>query len=758
MVQPLTPAERQRRSRALKKGLPDPFAGRETRVELIEARRSQHEEDLAWALEQDATGRYYGDECRSCFDLLGMYEGADRTAEALEDAEEVVKKKKQKKISVVPASLNLQIRAITRTQKLGDGSLEIELPIEPDETEYKNLFEVNEIVSFRRWLDLRGKGRKGKNLLWLGRLVGKDLYHSIHQVVCDQFVQKDFTGLYFPGYTLGDFHNAIKKQQRFANDGTPCREAMILDFRGAYKSTIDGIDSVQWLINAPDIRIMIITGENSLAVTFLQEIKAYFGIAEGAEPTAFNILYPEYVITGTAVSSTRPLICPAKVLKQKGKNLWVNSIVASLSGWHPDIKKGDDVVTDENSNTKETRAKLKKKYDGTKNTVPSYGFSEHIGTRYFTDDWYGTRMLPDKKTGKVSPIKYFCRGAWTVKPEYRSIPLKELTEEMVVLTAPQISSWEHLQSLLGDGERGFRNQQLNEPSDEDEDSPWVHHFTEALLRGVTHPKEMEPKDGKIFQTCDLSYTDKASSDYSVIVTGKIYLTPSNEYGLWILDIQYGKWKSSEIPTQLCMAYRKWPMVEEICIEKCNGAEWLYDGIGVHGQKWNVPDIKNKIKLWPIDASSGAKRNRIKDLEFLMSEGRLNISNGPYIDDTYKQFLQFTGERSTPYRKDDIPDGISFFINYLPKTALRSNADPEEVRKEMEAMQAKANLKAWKERIFGMSKTDPDYNRADASPKVSDWNRNRNGGGTPPTAPPPAEPQRDPRRAMLDKILPPGMRT
>lgn len=725
----LTVAQRQQRSRAKKKGQADPFAG-------YEELKKNHDDDLAWAREQDVSGRYFGDECRSCVDLLTLFEGTKPEDKESENEEVVPKKKKQRKICLSPFSTPIQIRAITRKESLGDG-LEIDLPIEPNEVKYKHLYEVNGTVCFQVWLALRSKARR--DLFWLGRMLGKDLYYNIHKIVCDQFVQKNFQGMYFPKYTLGDFHGMIGLQERFANDGTPCREAMILDFRGAYKSTLDGIDSVQWLINAPDIRIMIITGENSLAVTFLQEIKSYFGVKEGAEPSAFNLLFPEYVISGVAVESTRPLICPAKILQQKGKSLWVNSIVASLSGWHPDIKKGDDIVTDENSNTRDTRVKLKRKYDGTKNTVPAYGFSEHIGTRYFTDDWYGMRMMPDKKTGKISPIKYFCRGAWVVKPEYRNerqFPLKSLTPEMVTLTAPQIASWDHLQSLLADDERGFRNQQLNEPTDEAADSPWINHFTESILRNHCYPKEAAPKVGDIYITWDWALSARKTSDYSVGVAAIVYQNVKSEYALCILEIIFDKWKDDELVHHIIAFHKRWNP-KRIVIENSNGGDLLKTAIQNKAAKLGVPEIMSQgLIYWkPVDTTRDAKRNRINSLQLLLSDDRLHFVNGLWLDKTFEQLINYTGEKSTAYRKDDIPDALTFLIDCLPKSATVSDADPSEIEKEMERMAQEEANRAFYQRYFG------------------------GGNNTPPVAPAPAsEPSRDPRRAMMDRILPPGMRT
>src|SRR4029077_9935164 len=232
----------------------------------------EHELNLAWATEQDALGVFYRGEQMPHVDLLAIYEGIDIHDKESDDEEEPKKKKskKKKKNWPNPSFQKITIKAISYIEDhdLGDGvKVSLERPIEPDcidncdhkacGRQDRGAKEVGEIGSFRRWLDLRAKARL--DLFWLGRLLGYGLYHMSHQYVCKQFVAKNFEGLYFPGYTLDDFHSAMRKQKRYANLGvdvdTPreTREMMLLEPRSSYKSTINRIDVVQWLISAADI-------------------------------------------------------------------------------------------------------------------------------------------------------------------------------------------------------------------------------------------------------------------------------------------------------------------------------------------------------------------------------------------------------------------------------------------------------------------------------------------------------------------------
>ena len=54
------------------------------------------------------------------------------------------------------------------------------------------------VAEFDLWLDMRDQARK--NLYWLTKTVlKKDLEPDVHQVICDQFVQKNFDGAFPDG-------------------------------------------------------------------------------------------------------------------------------------------------------------------------------------------------------------------------------------------------------------------------------------------------------------------------------------------------------------------------------------------------------------------------------------------------------------------------------------------------------------------------------------------------------------------------------
>jgi len=652
----------------------------EKKVSITEAREAVLE--LA-QLDSNSSGVHYKSEARSYKELGRLFYGLDSEYEnaverSKEDGEKVKAKEDRPIIRPYEAEILGHVRQFGPAERMAVGD--------------ENL----------SWLELRDKARK--DLYWLAKeVLGKDLYPHVHQIVCDQFVQKNFDGSFPEGYSLGDVHDAIKRQERLSNypdvnNPVPTREMMLLDPRGFYKSTLNGVDCVQWLIAVPDVRILILTGDYELALGFMRSIKRYFYLAEGSKPSPFHLLFPEYALFGVEGQSKEPLITPARILKdQIQPSLWCNNVVSGLSGWHCDICKGDDVVNNRNSNTEDTRDHVNFQYDSTSDIIDPWGFADHIGTRYFTTDWYGKRLSPDKETGEIVPIKLFKRQAWTVRPGFEAVPLQRLTAEMVITAFPEKSDFNYLHKLLlKKGETSFRNQQLNEPIDAEGEQGFINPFNEDNLRKHMYPAAAAPQFGSVYITWDWAPTANQKSDWSVGVVARTYRIPGPKemYGLVILEIIYGKWKFSELALQIVMLAKKWNPTQ-IVIENSPGAE----GLKVELQRTGYRYATALPIYWELPSNQEhAKRNRIQSLEILLNDNRLWFVTGPWIDEMVKQMTGYTGSKDNKGRKDDIPDAMSMLRRFLPIGSI-SNMDPVELKRTLKEQADKALAKMQYDRYF-----------------------------------------------------------
>lgn len=564
--------------------------------------------------------------------------------------------------------------------------------------------------TFEQWLRLRDLFRK--NLYLLCKLIIRmDLIYAVHKPVTDVFVKKNFDNIYYDGYTRDDIKLAFERMRE-----TRKKDALLLDPRGFFKSTINGGDIVQWILACPDVRIFLMSGEHGLATKFARSVKRQFFLPEGGKKTDMHMLYPEFILTGVAGTSREPLECPARIVNMDDPTVMFSSIVSQNTGRHSDVLKLDDVVTNLNSATEDTREKIRDLVDDLDNQLLPYGFKDAVGTRYYggkDPDYYGTMLQRDAaREDSAKELLVFVRQCWIVKPEFKHIVLKKLkdvTEEMVVLTFPEHATFKGLYKKLIDNERTFRNQQLNEPSDAEEDSDFVITFTEDALRANSMPLAGVPSYGDVVMAGDTAVSIRATADFTAFAVGKIWQVPkvrpdeATRYGLTILKVVFGKWTQTEIAINLVKLNCEYSLSRPILIEKAAGAETLQEKI--NQESLRRCGKRAQISFVPPSNVKNAKATNIKGLEILLNEGRLKFVNGPWMDEMYSQFTSFTTKPGNKGRKDDIPDVISSLAKFLP-AASQPYANLDAIKKEAEERNYKALKEQQYNAVFGQSHEQP----------------------------------------------------
>jgi len=565
---------------------------------------------------------------------------------------------------------------------------------------YSVKFHDDGYLDFPSWLFARDQARK--DLLWLNReVLGNTLViQRVHQVVCDQFVQKNFDSVYRDGYTIEELTQAIKRQNRVPTrwdeetknyvfrsqadlDDPDNFQTLSLtqDPRDFFKSTIGRADAIQWMLACPDISMIILCADNNLAETFVSEIKKKFFLAKGGTPSALHLLFPEYVLRGVKGTSAEPINCPARRMDRPYPTLWADSIESTLSGLHCDVLKFDDVVSNTNCQSEQTRVKLRNHIDTTMSVCDTWGKVDMIGTRYFPDDYYGIAISLAQEDPDAHGMKMFVRAAWYVKPEFAHLAkhIKKLEEHMVTLTFPEHASWKFLRNKLKN-EYVFRCQYLNEPvwGEENVDLP-----LDLLRSKVISPLEAQAKRGFTYITGDMAREAKKNSDFSCFVAQRVFQKDDGTICVAVLDVIWDKWTQSEIASNLARFVEKW-MPLQIRIEDMPGLE-SFKSLAIPMAFRAIGLPWHNIYWAPIEQGEGAKRNRIKGLEILLKGDRLFFSNGAWNEETFSRLSQYKGQASTRTRKDDIPDAMSFISKYLPSTVPMSpeQQEQEAARKEQE---------------------------------------------------------------------------
>lgn len=482
-------------------------------------------------------------------------------------------------------------------------------------------------------------------------ILALDLVESTHRPICEHFVQKDPAT---PFHELNDAH----------------RRRLLLYPRYSFKSSINIVDTLQWIICYPDIRIMTMCAVEDLSILFLEELKEYFILREGAAMTPFQQLFPEHIVKPEDAGVQGEFITPARSKYIREPTVWATSMQSTLPGRHGDIFKLDDAITDKSCETEQQRDKAKRKITAARKLIASYGFMDVVGTRWHPDDYYGYMIDNAQALG----VKVLCKPARWLKPaslhrkkEFLTRDDYEFLFQFDASGKPQLTH-EFLAKEEEDDPRSFAYQYLNDVSAAANLS-----FDIGTLRSRTRPPTDFPTEGLIVSACDWASTANSQSNYSVIVTALIQ-APSNIY---VLDIRYGKWQFRELAYQIVKNTKDWSP-QRFIVEKSPGFEGLRLETQRQALSYNA-DIRN-VAWFDMDSNANAKVNRIRALAPMFAAGRLFLSNQIHgLDKVYDQFLKFTGEAGKK-RLDDIPDAIAFLLRFVsnsetarPLTAEEKNA-------------------------------------------------------------------------------------
>ena len=176
-----------------------------------------------------------------------------------------------------------------------------------------------------------------------------------YRETCRYRMQTDLFWLakYVLGYTLlsEKYHREAAEVFVHKDPAKPIREQskqkrrMHILPRRCFKTSLAISDTTQWVLAFPDIAIMAMTAGNSpdspLADAFVAEVASHFFRPEHAPLKPLHICFPEHVIKRMPPAGV--FWTPARRQFRRDPTLRGVSIEQSLSGWHPDILKGEDV-------------------------------------------------------------------------------------------------------------------------------------------------------------------------------------------------------------------------------------------------------------------------------------------------------------------------------------------------------------------------------------------------------------------------------
>lgn len=432
------------------------------------------------------------------------------------------------------------------------------------------------------------------------------------------------------------------------------KRRLLLAPRGWYKTSLNVIaHTIQFILNYPDVTILLVHASQEVAERMLVTIKDQF-----QRNSVMRYLFPEF--------------CPPEKQKEWGTQQFFNTparkhwttaptvqvagIETIRTGMHYHVIKFTDIVDEKNTTTKELAEKIIYRYGMCRNLLISPLYWIDIeGTRYSFSDLYGRiidEWLKEEEQGKDHEFSCFVMGCYKTTIENERFTPDELAAPFLydenkkpISRFPEEFPTDALEAMRTDpvtGEEIFNTQQLNNPVG-----------TENVafpLDGLKWKSEEEIKRIPVhyyMTTVDLGETTGKRSDYTVITTALV----DRMNRRYVVDIRRGRWLPDVIVDNLFLVFMKYHPVK-IKIEETGFTRAL------------MPSIRRRSEmtgLWPNFEyikrdNQEAKVERILSIQPFYKNGLIYFSEDLPLD--VKEELKHELTRFPKYRFDDILDTLA----------------------------------------------------------------------------------------------------
>lgn len=504
----------------------------------------------------------------------------------------------------------------------------------------------------------QGRHKARTDLFWLSKYVlGLDrLSPSVHQPLINKLQQFPVQGKdeWVPnvGWTYTPVH-----ADPFDDYPTSEKRRLLLAPRGWYKTSVNVIaHSVQWILNYPDITMLLVHASQEMAEDILASIKMAF-----QANSVMRYYFPEFCPPASKDWGTQGKfnIPTRKIFISTAATMEVSGIETIRTGKHYHIIKYTDLVDEKNSVNKEQCEKIIHRYGMSRNLLISGNYWIDIeGTRYNFSDLYGRIVdtwLERDKANEPQEFQCFTMGCYKtdLKGEPEDFTPDELESEFLldpkgkfISRFPEQFPTDILERIRLDPITGgdmFATQQLNNP---------VALSSEIFSKDDLRWKSSEDikKIPPMFHitTVDFAHTKGRRSDYTAITTCMI----DRMNRRYVVEIKIGKWSAEESIDQLFATVMKYRPVK-VKVEKSAFWSGLQPSIARKMQLTGFfPDFFELTR--PTDRS---KTDRIEaTLQPWNAQKLLYFSSD--IPEFVKNHLIHEWTRFPKYRHDDIMDTLA----------------------------------------------------------------------------------------------------
>jgi predicted phage terminase large subunit-like protein len=498
------------------------------------------------------------------------------------------------------------------------------------------------------WLQMRQRART--DLIWLcNEVLGyPDVCQRVHGPVIDA-LQK------FQGGTDELIGKKIFDDGKFAYTKIEYKPALefselacdsqnlILIPRDHLKSTVATMaHTIQWIINYPNIRVLVSTATGDQATAFVRGIKTHFIANE-----KFRFLFPDFC---PAIKKSGKVEewgtqdgfeVPNKTSNNKEKTITTTTVGAVVASGHYDVIKDDDIVDKENVRTSTEIQRvishfgmlwpLLQRFAGEKK-----GWRDVVGTRYDFSDLYGVildaeeNLKPEDRTWKVCVI--------SAAPNWPNGPF----------LWPERYGYSALKAIENDPTQGpavLASQYLMNPI------PAKSGLITSEDQIVWMPRKVIDE---LYAFLRLRVTiDVADLDPATLKGSDTDYTVLNLHGfghdgtLYILEVNQGRFDGQEVINLIFDLYKRHPRIIEFKIEEEAHSRVLGPFLYREQARKNIWLPITKIKR----DNKTSKQQRIRGLQPLFIAKRIKFAE----DLVCKTNLKLEIMRFPKYKHDDILD-------------------------------------------------------------------------------------------------------
>lgn len=468
----------------------------------------------------------------------------------------------------------------------------------------------------------------------------RDVTEKTHKEVAAFFVQKN------PDLSLKE-QDSIKRR-------------LLLLPRGCFKTTFSICDTVQWILCFPDISILVMTAanneDNPLADMFVDEVAQHFYAAPGMPTKILLRLFPEHAYDKMPKAGFKGWFeSSARKQWRREPTVMGVSIEQSLSGWHFDGIKLEDIQDNRNSQTAYGRKKVRQNLFINLKMLMSWGYREATATRYGPDDVYADMIERlDPRSAKL-----LWKPAMQVKEEVlkRDAKVREhqddyewlfanLKEKDWKLFFPEFLPYDALMVSRKENPESFMSQQMNIAL-----GNFKPLISKERMMAITLEEDDLPIDGEasVWWRFELGDCKHAAGGAGIVEEGRMF----------VMDLVRGQFSPSTLAKEVVEMCKR-NHANRVSIEDTPGARYMESA------------IRNEAirEYWPVDITwvefqqdVSSRSLRIKSMEPDVKNNRVFFSGSlQEIVEAHRQIHLYGLVEDF-----EIADVVSRLCGALPKT-------------------------------------------------------------------------------------------